>query len=935
MKDPTSELACERHFLGWDAPVLVTAADRLASSPTRLAHTAVCVPGSRSGRRLLERLVDREPNADAPVLTPPHLFTPRQLTERLLVPLDRGRLASDLECQLLWVEALTEIDGAWLEIPFPDRFEGDPYARFEAAVRLSRLRAELGGEGLKISDVAPEEELDRWRALAVIEDAYERALGRRELHDLTSAADHRLNALPLGFDRRGLPFDRVVLLGLAEVGSRLRALLHHHGLAVESWIAAPESEADAFDECGAVRPAAWLERRLPIRDDRLHVAQDPRQLAQRLLERIESAVGSEPTAPDAVTVGLADASLVGVVERTLFERGLPTHDARGRAFALTAPAELLRRASSYGRSRRFDDFAALVRHPDLATWIEEQDERSVETFYAALDRYHEDHLPGTWPPPAPMTNPWPWTTPLLELVHPFSESRPLARWSRSILELLRFAYRGRELDTRRADDAFLIEALSAAKSALESWLEVESEEWRGTDAIRLLLQSLETTLLADPDRGPAAELVGWLELPLDDADFVFVAGLDEASVPGRPQRDIFLPDALRRQLGLPDRRRRYARDAFALSVVVHSHRHVEWFLTRRALDNSPLFPSRLLLAEPPRIVARRWLRFVNADAAAVDTEPLAPHAHQPPRPRADAPPVTGLRVTAFGSYLGCPYRFYLRYVERLTVHDDSAVELDGGAFGSFLHDVLRAFGEDERIARETDPLALTRYFDAGLAHGARERWGAAPLPTVRIQIELARERLHAFAPWQARRAAEGWRIHAVEAAVEQHPWMVDHVPFGLSGRIDRIDRHEQTGEFALLDYKSSDHEKAPEETHRKKDGTWIDLQLPLYRHLAHAFDAAIDPARLTLAYVALPRPSGLARATSPLLAAAWSAEDLASADECARDVVRRVRDRVFWPPTEPPPPFSETFSPIVQDGRLIAGSDELLLDVPAGEETSS
>jgi hypothetical protein len=46
----------------------------------------------------------------------------------------------------------------------------------------------------------------------------------------------------------------------------------------------------------------------------------------------------------------------------------------------------------------------------------------------------------------------------------------------------------------------------------------------------------------------------------------------------------------------------------------------------------------------------------------------------------------------------------------------------------------------------------------------------------------------------------------------------------------------------------------------------------------------------------------------------WTDQDLAEADEVARDVVRGIRQEIFWPPKEPPPDYWEEFAPICQDG---------------------
>ncbi len=52
-----------------------------------------------------------------------------------------------------------------------------------------------------------------------------------------------------------------------------------------------------------------------------------------------------------------------------------------------------------------------------------------------------------------------------------------------------------------------------------------------------------------------------------------------------------------------------------------------------------------------------------------------------------------------------------------------------------------------------------------------------------------------------------------------------------------------------------------------------------------------------------------------MLPAEWTDADLAAADAAAADVVRGVRAQTFWPPTTPPPPFSEDLAAICQDGQ--------------------
>ena len=110
----------------------------------------------------------------------------------------------------------------------------------------------------------------------------------------------------------------------------------------------------------------------------------------------------------------------------------------------------------------------------------------------------------------------------------------------------------------------------------------------------------------------------------------------------------------------------------------------------------------------------------------------------------------------------------------------------------------------------------------------------------------------------------------------------------------------ETGQWCVLDYKTADKAKKPEDVHRAgaaKKRRWIDLQLPLYRVLAASIEAtgggALVPegalASLRLGYVLLPStPDAVDVAW-----ASWSAEDLAGAEEEARRVIRLLRENRF------------------------------------------
>ncbi len=93
---------------------------------------------------------------------------------------------------------------------------------------------------------------------------------------------------------------------------------------------------------------------------------------------------------------------------------------------------------------------------------------------------------------------------------------------------------------------------------------------------------------------------------------------------------------------------------------------------------------------------------------------------------------------------------------------------------------------------------------------------------------------------------------------------------------------------------------------RQQRGQWVDLQLPLYRHLVRSL--GIED-KVELGYITLSKDTS----RIDFLRAEWSEADLEQADQLAGEIVRAVRREQFWPPTDPPPDFSEEFAAICQD----------------------
>ena len=148
--------------------------------------------------------------------------------------------------------------------------------------------------------------------------------------------------------------------------------------------------------------------------------------------------------------------------------------------------------------------------------------------------------------------------------------------------------------------------------------------------------------------------------------------------------------------------------------------------------------------------------------------------------------------------------------------DDETLELEAPAFGSLMHDVLNDFGKSDYVDA-THPEPIESFLLKTLQGLAHKRFGRNRSATVSVQLQMMQDRLSAFAGWQANTAAEGWRIQYTEEDLKFVDFKDSHGrSVVLAGRVDRVDQHQTTRQWRVLDYKTSERAEKPETTHRKE-----------------------------------------------------------------------------------------------------------------------
>jgi ATP-dependent helicase/nuclease subunit B len=918
-----------RHFLGWDGPALQRAGVYLHEQLGQgeggwdLAHVVAVVPARRAGRRLIEVLVTQAQD-QGHALSPPRVVTAGGLPELLYQP---GKLvAGDLDAQLAWVAALRGMPTDQLVdlLPHPPG-EDDLPGWWALAKQLRSLDDDLAGHMMRFKDVprlCAERGFDlrgeeRWDVLERVGEAYREVLASQNLADRNSARRDAIRQECCAL----LDNDtRIVLIATPDMNDVVAAMLGQVADRVTALVMAPDEHSGGFDGLGLLKCAYWEDQSVEIQPEQIcfveRVSNQPGELlAQVMAARDRARAEGETLSADRVTVGLGDEKFSEAVMRSLDLAGIPSRQAAGTSADRSRPAVLLRALGGFMEQQRHDALARLLRHTDMEAYLQSEqpggeDARAViEDWLTLLDQYATRHLQGR------LTGAWLGRSDRQEKlkglrdrvigllpVHP-SERRALSDWSGPIADVLKKVYADVFLDEREPDDRRLGQSLELIAGLLREQAELDDKidscpELTAAQAISLTLDRLSELTLADEGGEPAVELLGYLELALDDAPVLMVAGMNEGLIPTSRNADAFLPDMARSALTMHDNAHRYGRDLMLLNAITHSRPTVRLIAARRSDEGDPLTLSRLLLACGEGELVER-VRSYFGEGGGDAAPPLLPlvcggvDGFLIPRPTVDPEPIGELRVTAFRQYLACPYRFYLRYVLGLNTLDDRAVEMDPMSFGTLAHEVLQSFGQGD-VRHEADPREIGKFLDDRLDGLVGRRFGNEPRSAVRIQVEQLRQRFETFADVQSGLVQSGWRIEHVEKDLRAEV-LVDGEVFWITGKVDRIDRHETLG-WRIYDYKTGDTAKPPEKTHRagpKDDKTWIDLQLPLYRDLCATLGVT---GVVELGYLNLPKS---AQGAGPAIAE-WGEDELAQAVIARDEVIVSLREQRFWPPSDAP-----------------------------------
>ena len=884
-----------------------------------LAATFLVTPTAGAARQINDQL-------KAAGLKPPQGAQPMQS----LLP-ESDHIATAVERSLGWSEALQSISQSERQALFWNAGPETSAELLKSGRKFCQLSDQLAEAGLSPKTMHLPTQLigtfdeSRWQAIASLYEHYLKCLQSWKLDDP--------NELRLAqIEKPDVAFKRFVIAGVADLPTALERYatsLEQRGITVDLLIWNPASTSEAhFDGWGRPSPEHWNTCTLDLDPNQIKVSASARDEAKLAATSILDAQ-SDPTA-----LVVADPKLHTTLSGEILSQGHRPYRPEGdplircEAATLALEWEEFRTNKDLRRLRRLLELPAFCRALKSGTSITQSDALiAIDqllglTIASTLDAAQaatgsSEELPA-------------YRSEDLKRIRALLSSVQ-SKLKSSSLDLLEAAFPQEEQRPTTVKRVLDIGRALEASAAVKNWTQRSSKVALPVQVFTQALRAEHIQSAAMPDD---VVLNGWLEAAWLPEGRIHISGMVDGCLPQSIDGDPFLPDSIRPGLGLSHNELRQARDAYLLHCLIHSRSQEALTLSFSKYNNEgdPNRPSRLLLRTPLDALPARVQHTLTAQASTrIRAKRQTDWRWRLPE---ELPKATKVSPTQFKSYLECPFRFCLEKVLKLETGPAAAHEMDAAVFGNLIHHSLENFGKrvipmDEEMLK-LDESTIRDWVQQELEKEAKRQFGTRPAPAVQVQLANAASRLNAFARTQAECFAEGWMILKVEEKLEadgDNPLLIG--PLALSGMIDRIEKHVESGALRILDYKTFSSLKKPDQTHfattsrnwlpsalieiEGKSKAWADLQLPLYRRiLEHWYPEETATHLPEVAYFVLPsdpNETGIYR-----FEALNTDHYYETAMTCAEEVAKSIAAGAFWPPQPFRGSWDDPLAPLFTNG---------------------
>jgi ATP-dependent helicase/nuclease subunit B len=790
-----------------------------------LSHILVVVPTAQSARNLRFALARRADSEGACGILPPIIA----MANTLLLPED-VRIATEAEELAAMAEVLRECE---IE-KYKDLFPKPPTERtadwaLDIAGMLLGIEKVLGESDFLMEDVKTSIDGKRWADLAAIEELFIESLQSKGICARVSA---RRNTIAKGCCIEGV--EEIVLPSSVDIKNAFIKYLENSNQSVSILIHAGKDEESKFDEWG--RPVGVFRAEIDAQmiDSAPNAVIEADDIAKHF-----RAVESEDALPALV---VCDSEmypeLEGAFQNYFSNEELVLRNPSKEKVSGSPLGRLLESIIQLSSDGEYEVFSSFVRTGDVARWAQNALNVSageIATFVGALDAVQNAHLPQTIDDVI--------TGAESQSIEAFRESEKLAalglkRLAKEIkaeiehpYQFLKKIFSSIVLNEKNAGDRELVAAAEVLRSLHQECLSPAIPECLRRKIFSRLLKN--ASYMLEPTAENVLVTLGWLEVQWCLDDEVVVSGFNEGCVPENVVGHPFIPDSLRKELGVTTNAMRESRDSFIFARMLSCRQKgtVSIHLHQIAGDKNVMKPSRILFNgikddELPSLALRLYAVTKGNEGSPAKSLPSAWRLKLPVPPQGEEFRPK-LSPTFLDQYLRCPFTFYLKEIfgER---SDDRNQELDALAFGNLCHSALDKFAKSE-LKDSTDAKEIAAF----LANEVRiqlQAFGMNLPAIIELQGEAAITRLEAFSVHQAERRKAGWRIIEAE---QTFSCAIKGCKTVLRGKVDRIDQHEVTGDLVIIDYKT---------WNQAKEENYNSIQLPVYRAMVES-SGKYDPVK--------------------------------------------------------------------------------------------
>lgn len=970
-----------------------------------LSDRIIVLPGARAGRRLLELLTIACHDSGL-CFSPPRLITPSQFLESLIdahlgahhEPREGNKeetgeeasvedlhlnLASDHDLLVAWHGVLSELSPEVRSLIIAK--ELDSSLLWSDAATFVRLQRELLGGGYSFKDVSISlaDSLSptvgqQWSLLADLEELVEQQL---QALNLVSAAKI-LQALA---EKDQITISkRCIIAAVVDAQPIFFTVLKKLSPSPDIYcFCSPTREGD-FDELGRLKFESWSKAALPITDSQIASLATPRLEAQAVALKLYAHSGdsfheappvnereSSPLLAKTITICAADQAFMPLLSAELKRWKIPTHFNPGWSLADSHVLNLIKILASYTTERSIEALSQLVRHPEFGRYLTRAEpfpDYNHEFFLTRLDTFISESIPLTTKGLINDARIAATIDTITDLVGELFSAYQLtvADWCLKVERLIKKIFGASELQINIPSQRLVAETCIALFELLRSLFNSQfaTKQSMNFAEFSSLLTYAAKTVPFSPyhEEHDSIEIVGWLDIVLDDAPNTLITALHEGAIPEMMTSHELLPNSAKRQLGLPCNESRLARDVYIAAASLNSKVSVEFSFHRQSLDHAPLQPSSLLLrptvsslesfnrvgddnAHPnyplwarvrklldlPELRGSTLTDSFSAGNGAYDLNHAVPAIVKPsskvltaaafsrplPLPSPIQEPPDKVSPSAISAYLQCPYRFYLTYVLELVEQSDTNTEIPSHIIGSIIHKVLELLPNEGRFNLES----MTKQILNDWHHRIDNHFSDSSRNIIRLLKEEGAQRLQRAVGWFYQRRLEGWIRHGVEHKLTLGPSPETH-GFIINGRVDALEYNPKTHEAIIIDYKLRERSENPTNA-LGPDGTWRSLTMPIYYHLAYPelVKAYTKVNSLQMAYLNLGPEF-----TYELNVAKWSEEELESAWRLTLQILGKIKAKEFWPPSQQDIIF-DRYQKLIGD---MAGLDSQVSDISEG-----